>query len=146
MRLAVSTAAVGCTGGVLTQDDDDDQMDQLWAWITTSVNIVGLAVALCLGFRVVARTPGRRRSWLAAPTLWSLTSLFTYNALALNVPEGRTTYWLRPVALLALSLWFNLALLRPAGWVQRRFHLYLPRMHLSRAVRRWLGRLFTGGI
>lgn len=92
MRLAVSTAAVGCTGGVLTQDDDDDQMDQLLAWITTSVNIVGLAVALCLGFRVVARTPGRRRSWLAAPTLWSLTSLFTYNALALNVPEGRTTH------------------------------------------------------
>jgi hypothetical protein len=116
-------------------------MDQLLAWITTFVNIVGLAVSLCLGFYVVTRTPGRRRSWLTALTLWSLTALFTYNALALNIPEGRTVRWLRPVALLVLPLWFNLALLRPASWVQPRFHFYLPRMYLPGAVRQRLGRL-----
>ena len=116
-------------------------MNQVLSWVTTAVNVLGLAVSLCLGFYIVTRTPRSRRSWLAAITLWCLSCLFVYNALALNLPEGRTVHWLRPVALLVVPLWLNTILVMPPAWSQEQFHFYLPPVRLPRPVRQRLGRL-----
>jgi len=116
-------------------------MNQVLSWVTTAVNVLGLAVSLCLGFYIVTRTPRSRRSWLAAITLWCLSCLFVYNALALNLPEGRTVHWLRPVALLVVPLWLNTILVMPPAWSQKQFHFYLPPMRLPGPVRQRLGRL-----
>ena len=116
-------------------------MNQVLSWVTTAVNVLGLAVSLCLGFYIVTRTPRSRRSWLAAITLWCLSCLFIYNALALNLPEGRTVHWLRPVALLVVPLWLNTILVMPPAWSQKQFHFYLPPMRLPRSIRQRLGRL-----
>ena len=116
-------------------------MNQVLSWVTTAVNVLGLAVSLCLGFYIVTRTPRSRRSWLAAVTLWCLSCLFVYNALALNLPEGRTVHWLRPVALLVVPLWFNTVLVMPPAWAQKQFQFYLPPARFPRPVRLRLGRL-----
>ena len=116
-------------------------MNQVLSWVTTAVNVLGLAVSLCLGFYIVTRTPRSRRSWLAAITLWCLSCLFVYNALALNLPEGRTVHWLRPVALLVVPLWLNTILVMPPAWAQSHFHVYLPPLRLPSPVRQRLGRL-----
>ena len=116
-------------------------MNQVLSWVTTAVNVLGLAVSLCLGFYIVTRTPQMRRSWLAAITLWCLSCLFVYNALALNLPEGRTVHWLRPVALLVVPLWLNTILVMPPAWAQRQFHFYLPPVRFPRPLRQRLGRL-----
>ncbi len=111
------------------------------SWVTTFVNVVGLACCLGLSFYIVTRTPHSRRSWLAALTLWALACLFVYNALALNRPEGRTVRWMRPVALLVLPLWLHTTLMLPPTWRQSRFRLYLPSMRLPESLQRRLGRL-----
>jgi hypothetical protein len=111
------------------------------SWVTTFVNVVGLACCLGLSFYIVTRTPHSRRSWLAALALWALACLFVYNALALNHPEGRTVRWLRPVALLVLPLWFHTTLMLPPTWRQPRFRLYLPPMRLPEILLRRLGHL-----
>ena len=116
-------------------------MNQVLSWVTTAANVLGLAVSLCLGFYIVTRTPRSRRSWLAAITLWCLSCLFIYNALALNLPEGRTVHWLRPVALLVVPLWLNTILVMPPAWTQKEFHFYLPPLRLPRSVRQQMGRL-----
>jgi hypothetical protein len=116
-------------------------MIQLLFWLTTIINIAGLAISLCLSLYIVTRTPKSRRSWLAALTLWSLTCLFCYNALSVVRPGGRTIAWLRPVSIAVLPLWYHLALVLPPAWTQQRFRVYLPPMRLPAVVQRRLGRL-----
>jgi hypothetical protein len=116
-------------------------MSELLSLFTTFINLLGLAVSLGLGLYAVTHNPRSRLSWLAALTLWSLTGLFVYNALALNVPESEVLPWPRPLMLLALPFWFHLTLLLPRPASEQGIDFFLPQMWLPGTVRRRLGTL-----
>ncbi len=82
---------------------------------TTAVNFLALAISLWLGFYLVTRSPRRRGSWLAALTLWSITSLFFNNLLHLNItPDKTLPLWLtsfRGTVIPAPAFWFHLTTL-----------------------------------
>ena len=61
-------------------------MIQVLTFLTTLINLVGLAICLCLGFYVVTRTLRSRVSWLAAFLLWSMTGFYLHNTMAIHVP------------------------------------------------------------
>jgi GAF domain-containing protein len=106
------------------------------AFLTTLVNLVGLAVSLCLGLYIVTRTPGSRLSWLASLTFWSLGCFFLHNTMAVHVPGSGVLPWLRPAVMLALPLGFHLVLLLPPGKEPSRIDFFLPRLRLPDAVQR----------
>ncbi|MFQ5859348.1 MAG: GAF domain-containing protein [Anaerolineae bacterium] len=108
--------------------------------ITTFVNLLALAISLWLGFYIVTRSPRSRLSWLATLTLWSLTSLFFHNALAIHLPGSGVLPWLRPVVVLALPFWFHLTLLLLPERARRRVWFHLPLL-LPKRVRRPARRL-----
>jgi GAF domain-containing protein len=109
------------------------------AFITTLINLFGLAVCLCLGFYIVTRTPRSRTSWLAALLLWSLTGFYLHNAMALHVPGSGLLPWLRPAIMFALPFGFHLILLLPLGKEPARRDFYLPLLRLPEAAQRRLG-------
>lgn len=111
-------------------------MIQVLSILTTIVDLLGLAASLHLGLYIVTRSPRRRLSWLAALTLWSLTSFFLHNALAINVPQSSVLPWLRPLVVLMLPLWFHLTLLLLSERARRRLWFYLLLMRLSVSPRR----------
>ena len=114
-------------------------MIQFLAFVTTLINLFGLAVCLCLGFYVVTRTPRSRTSWLAALLLWSLTGFYLHNAMALHVPDSGLLPWLRPAVMFALPFGFHLILLLPLGKEPSRRDFYLPLLRLPEAAQRRLG-------
>jgi hypothetical protein len=114
-------------------------MIQFLAFVTTLINLVGLAVCLCLGFYVVTRTPRSRLSWLAALLLWSLAGFYLHNTMAVHVPGSRMLPWLRLADMLALPFGFHLILLLPPGKEPSRLGFYLPSLRLPDAVQRRLG-------
>jgi hypothetical protein len=113
-------------------------MIQFLALVTSLVNLIGLAVCLCLGFYIVTRAPRSRVSWLAALLLWSMTAFYLHNALALYVPASGLLPWLRPAALFALPFGFHLILLLPLGKEPSRLDFYLPALRLPGAAQRRL--------
>jgi len=82
--------------------------------LTSTVNFLALAISLWLGFYIVTRSPRRRVSWLAALTLWSMTSLFFNNLLHLNLaPDETLPLWLtsfRGTIVPAPAFWFHLTI------------------------------------
>lgn len=113
-------------------------MMQWLSLVTTIVDLLSLAISLCLGFYIVTRNPQSRLSWLAALTLWSLTCFFLHNAMVVNLPGSGVQPWLRPVVVLALPLWFHLTLLLSVKRARRRLWFYLLLRRLSRRNRRRL--------
>ena len=99
-------------------------------WLTTLVNVGGLAVSLCLGLYLVTRPPRSRLSWLGALTLWSVGSFYLNNALLIYVPGSDILPWLRAIELLAIALAFHLLLLLPPEKDQRRRAFFLPPVRL----------------
>lgn len=95
---------------------------------TTVVNLLAIAISLWLGFYIVTRNPQNRSSWLATLTLWSLTSLFTHNALMINVPGSGVLPWLRAAVVLILPLWFHLTVRLLPLRTRRRMWFHLPRL------------------
>lgn len=114
-------------------------MTQILYWLTTLVNLVGLAVSLCLSLYIVTRTPQSRLSWLAALTLWSLSCFYLYNALAATLPGSGVLPLIRPWEVLALALGFHLVLLLPPQRHRERIDFFLPRLRLPDAIRQRLG-------
>lgn len=82
--------------------------------LTSIVNFLALAISLWLGFYIVTRSPRRQVSWLAALTLWSMTSLFFNNLLHLNLaPEETLPLWLtsfRGTIVPAPAFWLHLTI------------------------------------
>lgn len=115
-------------------------MTQFLSWLTILVNLLGLAVTLCLGLYVVTRTPRKRLSWLAALMLWALTGFYLYNTLTIAAPGEGTLPLLRLVVLIALALGFHLILLMPPERERSRRGFYLPPLRLPAGLRRRLGR------
>jgi GAF domain-containing protein len=116
-------------------------MIQVLAFLTTVINLLGLAICLCLGFYIVTRTPRSRISWLAALTLWSMACFYLHNTVAIHVPGSGILPWLRPAVMLALPLGFHLVLLLPPGREPSRLDFYLPPLQLPEAIQRGLGRI-----
>jgi hypothetical protein len=116
-------------------------MVQFLAFLTTLINLAGLAICLCLGFYIVTRTPRSRISWLAALTLWSMACFYLHNTMAIHVPGSGVLPWLRPAVMLALPLGFHLLLLLPPVEEPSRFDFYLPPLRLPDAAQRGLGRV-----
>jgi GAF domain-containing protein len=114
-------------------------MVYLFFWLTTLINVIGLALALCLGLYVVTRTPRGRLTWIAALTLWSLAAFYLHNALAATVPGNRALPWLRPTVVLALAFGFHLSLLLPSGRPEPGFRFLYPPLHLPEWMERLLG-------
>ena len=108
-------------------------------WLTTIVNVLCLAIALCLGLYVVTRTPRDWETWLAALTLWALAGFYLYNSLALTVPENRALLWLRPSIVLALAFGFHLSLLLPGGQREPGFRSLVPPLLVPAWLDRRLG-------
>ena len=106
-------------------------------WLTTLVNVGGLAVSLCLGLYLVTRHPRSRLCWLAASTLWSLSGCFLHNALLIYVPGSDILPWLRALQLLALALGFHLLLLLPPEQEVHGRQFFLPPVRMP-----WLGTRF----
>lgn len=116
-------------------------MIQFLTFLTTLINLLGLAICLCLGFYVVTRTLRSRVSWLTALTLWSLACFYLHNTMAIHVPGSGMLPWLRPAVMLALPLGFHLILLLPPGKEPSRLDFYLPPLQLPGRVQRGLGRI-----
>jgi GAF domain-containing protein len=116
-------------------------MIQFLAFLTTLINLLGLAICLCLGLYIVTRTPRSRISWLAALTLWSMACFYLHNTVAIHVPGSGVLPWLRPAVMLALPLGFHLVLLLPPGREPSRLDFYLPTLQLPEAIQRGLGRV-----
>jgi GAF domain-containing protein len=114
-------------------------MGYLLFWLTTLINVLGLALALCLGLYVVTRTPRGRLTWIAALTLWSLAAFYLYNALAATVPGNRALPWLRPTVVLALAFGFHLSLLLPSGRYEPGLRFLHPPLNVSGWMERLLG-------
>jgi hypothetical protein len=114
-------------------------MIQVLTFLATLINLVGLAVCLCLGFYVVTRTPGSRVSWLTALTLWSLACFYLHNTMAIHVPGSGILPWLRPAVMLALPLGFHLILLLPPGREPSRLDFFLPPLRLPDSIQQGLG-------
>lgn len=108
-------------------------------WLTTIVNVLCLAIALCLALYVVTRTPRDWETWLAGLTLWALAGFYLYNSLALTVPENRALLWLRPSIVLALALGFHLSLLLPVSRREAQFRPLVPPLRLPEWLERRLG-------
>jgi hypothetical protein len=108
-------------------------------WLTTLINVIGLAIALCLGLYIVTRMPRGGVTWLAALTLWSLSGLYLYNALAVAVPGGKALPWLRLSVVLALAFGFHLSLLLPSGRVEPGFRILCPPLRIPEWMVRHLG-------
>lgn len=95
--------------------------------LTSIVNFLALAVSLWLGFYLVTRSPRRRVSWLAALTLWSITSLFFNNLFHLNLaPDETLPVWLtsfRGTVVPAPAFWLHLTVLflPPKVWRWQRY-------------------------
>ena len=79
--------------------------------LTTFINLLALAAALWLGFYIITRSPHILLSWLAALTLWCLSSYFLCNALVLDSRQTPLISWLRQLVLLVLPLWLHLTYL-----------------------------------
>ncbi len=112
------------------------------AFLTTVVNLIGLAITLCLGLYIVTRTPGSRLSWLAAFVLWACSCFYLHNTMALHVPGSGVLPWLRPIVMLALPLGFHLVLLLPPGKEPGRLDFFLPPLQIPETVRRGLGSVY----
>ncbi len=112
-------------------------MPYLPFWLTTIVNVLCLAIALCLGLYIITRTPRSWESWLAFLTLWFLAGFYLYNSLALTVPGNVALFWLRPSVVLALAFGFHVSLLLPTGRRQPESRPLFPLL----AVPKWLERL-----
>ncbi len=114
-------------------------MTQSWSSLTAVVNIVGLAVSLCLGLYILTRTPHSSLSRLAALTLWSVTGFCLHNVLLITWPGSGVLPALRPVALLALAFGFHLALLLPPRGEPDQLDFYQPAVWMPVVLQRWLG-------
>ncbi len=114
-------------------------MIQLLAFVTTLINLVGLAVCLCLGFYIVTRTPRSGTSWLAALLLWSLSGFYLHNTMALHVPGSGILPWLRPALMFALPFGFHVVLLLPLGKEPSLLDFFLPPLRLHSALESRLG-------
>lgn len=79
-------------------------------FLSTLVNLLGLASSLWLGFYVLTRSPRSHISRLAALTLWSLSTFFLHNALLINAPDSGILLWVRYLVIAALPLWLHLSL------------------------------------
>ncbi len=79
--------------------------------IATLVNLLALAISLWLGFYIVTRSLHSQVSWLAALTLWSLTSYFFCNAVLDNSPGSVLMSWLRQLVIIVLPFWLHLTYL-----------------------------------
>jgi hypothetical protein len=111
------------------------------SWLSTLLNLAGLAVSLCLGFYLVTRTPRSRVAWLAALMLWVLSGFFLHNILVVNLPASGVLPFLRPMVVFALPLGFHLILLLPPGAEPQPSDFYQPALRLPGTVQRWLGSL-----
>ena len=105
-------------------------MIDLLVWLTTIVNVGGLAVSLCLGLYLVTRPPQSRLSWLAALVLWSLSGFYLHNALLIYLPGSDILPWLRVAPLLATASGFHLLLLLPLDKEPHGREFYLPSIRL----------------
>jgi hypothetical protein len=114
-------------------------MIQFLAFLTTLINLIGLAVCLCLGFYIVTRTLRSRISWLAAFLLWSVAGFYLHNTMALHVPGSGMLPWLRLAIMLALPFGFHLVLLLPLASEPSPLDFYLPALRLPDALQRRLG-------
>jgi hypothetical protein len=114
-------------------------MVYLLFWLTTLVNVIGLALALCLGLYIVTRTPRGWLTWLAALTLCSLAAFYLYNALSVTVPGNGALLWLRPSVVLALAFGFHLSLLLPLGRREAKHRFLCPPLRLPEWLERSLG-------
>jgi len=121
-------------------------MLQFLAFLTTLINLIGLAVCLCLGFYIVTRTPRSRISWLAALLLWSLAGFYLHNTMAVHVPGSGMLPWLRLTVMLALPFGFHLLLLLPPGKEPSPLDFYLPSLRLPDALQRRLGEASRGAV
>lgn len=108
-------------------------------WLATIVNVICLAIALCLGLYIVTRTPRGWRTWLAGLTLWSLAGFYLYSSLALTVPENRALLWLRPSVVFALAFGFHLSLLLPAERRESGFRPIFPSLLVPKWLEQHLG-------
>jgi hypothetical protein len=84
---------------------------ELLSFFSTVVNLLALAASVWLGFYIVTRSPRSFLSWLAALTLWSLSSYFLHNSIAVNLPGATVLPWLRQVVIVVLPLWLHLTFL-----------------------------------
>jgi hypothetical protein len=109
---------------------------QLLSTLTTIVNLLGLALSLCLGLYVVTRSPRSRLSWLAALALWCLTCFFLHNVLVINLPQSSVLPWLRPLVIFILPLWFHLTRRLLPRRARRQLWYYLPLLRLPINIRR----------
>jgi hypothetical protein len=116
-------------------------MNQVLSFVTSLVNLVGLAVSLCLGLYIVTRTPRSRLSWLAALTLWILSGYFLHNALVISWPGSGILPLLRPIVILAMPFGFHLILLVPPEDSQWERWFYQPPLRLPEGIRKALGSL-----
>ena len=106
-------------------------------WLTFTINLLGLVLALWLGLYLVSRSPKYLIAWLSALTLWSLAGIFLNVLLAINPPpqtynqpawmhfmfpfwpagtlEGTTNSWLQGWSVVAaFALWnHTTTLMRP---------------------------------
>lgn len=112
-------------------------MIDLLVWLTTLVNVGGLAVSLCLGLYLVTRSPRSSLSWLAALTLWSVCGFYLNNALLIHLPGSAVLPWLRIAPMLALASGFHLLLLLSPEREPHRREFFLPPVRLP-----WLGDRF----
>lgn len=75
---------------------------------TILFNLLATGASLWLGFYIVTRSPQSQISWLAAVALWALSLLFLYKALVVDTPVQTALFWLRPIAVFGMPLWFHM--------------------------------------
>ncbi len=114
-------------------------MTDILVWLTTVINAVLLAVALCLGLYVVTRTLRSWVTWLAALMLWSLAGFYLHNALAVSTPAHRALPWLKPCAIMALAFGFHLSILLPSRRQEPGLGALCPPLQLPQTLERRLG-------
>lgn len=78
--------------------------------VSTIGDLSALAISLWLGFYIVTRNVRNVASWLAALTLWTLSTIFLQDAFAINAPETGLWAPLRPLIVLVPVFWFHLIL------------------------------------
>jgi GAF domain-containing protein len=108
-------------------------------WLTTLINVIGLAVALCMGLYIVTRMPRGGVTWLSALTLWSLAGFYLYNSLAVAVPGSSALPWVRLSVVLALVFGFHLSFLLPSGGPEPGFRVLYPPLRVPEWLERRLG-------
>ncbi|MFC2046072.1 hypothetical protein ACFLTC_00940 [Chloroflexota bacterium] len=114
-------------------------MTYVLVWLTTIINAVLLAIALCLGLYVVTRTLRGWVTWLAGLMLWSLAGFYLFNALAVTAPAHRALSWLKPCAVMALAFGFNLSILLPTRWQEPGIRALYPPLRIPKRLERRLG-------